>query len=261
MSLRDLVTARSRSRSTTTSFIGLLDEHLTTAEQKPRRPGFHPSQLSYDFCPRFYTLLGLGLLIGIKVIDARLQRIFDNGHALHDRYQKYTRDMGIVFDHPVLKRRGKRVGRQKFAQEVRLDHPVGITGNCDDVLFVDGFLEVVDYKSINPQRFGALLAPTESHEKQLTIYVGLMSHLFDGRPPRPLRGRMVYEDKSTQALKEFIVPWDDDHRAWFDQLIEYLEIVNQAVEQDTPELAPCTCGKCDAYDIKALRAKPKEVKL
>ena len=240
MSLRDLVTARSRSRSTTTSFIGLLDEHLTTAEQKPRRPGFHPSQLSYDFCPRFYTLLGLGLLIGIKVIDARLQRIFDNGHALHDRYQKYTRDMGIVFDHPVLKRRGKRVGRQKFAQEVRLDHPVGITGNCDDVLFVDGFLEVVDYKSINPQRFGALLAPTESHEKQLTIYVGLMSHLFDGKPPRPLRGRMVYEDKSTQALKEFIVPWDDDHRAWFDQLIAYLEIVNQAVEQDTPELAPCT---------------------
>ena len=261
MSLRDLITARERERSGSTSFITLLDDHLAKPDGQRRRKGYHPSEISYRFCPRLYALLGLGLLIGYKPVSAQLQRVFDNGHYLHDRYQKYTRDMGLVFDHPLLNERGKRVGKRKVAQEVRLEHEVGIVGKCDDMLALDGFLEVVDYKSINPDAFKGLYRPLDYHEKQLTVYLGLTDHLFDGNPPAPLRGRMVYECKGTNALREYMVPWDGAHRQLFDDLVKYLELVNAAIEQNTPDLAPCLCGNCEAYDVEALRAKPKRVKM
>jgi hypothetical protein len=264
-SLRDLVRGSSApvvaSAPVVTSFIDLLDRHLITAQRDPRRHGYHPSDLSYSFCPRLFALVGLGLLIRKKDVGARLQRIFDTGHALHDRYQSYTRAMGIVSTQPELVKRGKKVGKTRVAQEVRLDHPVGITGNCDDTWELDGHLEVPDYKSIADFRFKALLQPIDYHEKQLTIYLGLVDHIYGGTPPLPLRGRMVYESKETQEIKEFVVPWDDAHRDLFNTLVRYLEIVNQAVAQNDPLLAPClpSCGKCNAYNIEELRTTPRVV--
>jgi hypothetical protein len=247
----------------TSSFIVMLDKHLTQDEREPRRPGYHPSDLAYNFCPRLFALVGLGLLVRQKDVGPVLQRVFDNGHSLHDRYQGYTRAMGIVSTEPELVKRGKARGKHRYAQEVRLDHPVGITGNCDDVLDLDGFIEVVDYKSINDYRFKSLMGPVDYHEKQLVVYLGMVDHIYGGNPPKPLRGRMVYESKDSQQLKEFIVPWDDHSRSLFNQLVYYLEIVNQAVAQDDPFLAPClpSCGKCDAYDVPALREKPMVVKI
>lgn len=261
--LRDLIKQRdSANTQGPASFIAMLDRHLTSGPKKARRKGYHPSDISYNFCPRFFALVGLDLLIRRKDIDAQLQRIFDNGHSLHDRYQKYTRDMGITSEVPELVARGKKIGKKRYAQEVRLDHKVGITGNTDDILDVDQFIEVVDYKSINTYKFKMIMEPLDYHEKQLTIYMGMVFYLLDGNPPKPLRGRMVYEDKDTQALKEFIVPWDAHHKDLFDSLVRYLEIVNQAVKQDTPELAPCLCGKCEtAYNIEALRQQPLVVSI
>lgn len=262
-SLRDLIKQRDSAKTTgASSYIAMLDKHLTSAPKKPRRKGYHPSDLSYNFCPRFYALVGLDLLIRQKDVDARLQRIFDNGHGLHDRYQRYAREMGLPTTVPEIVARGAKVGKGRVAQEVRLDHPVGITGNADNVFEIDGFLEVPDYKSINTYKFKTLMEPIDYHEKQLTVYLGMVDHIFGGNPPKPLRGRMIYEDKDTQDLKEFVVPWDAHHQELFASLVRYLEIVNQAVNQNTPELAPCLCGKCEtAYNIESLRQQPLVVKI
>ena len=264
VSLRDLATKRADRTSTTTSLITLIDEHLENRSNGKRRPGYHPSELGYRFCPRLYALLGLGLLIGEKRIDAQLQRTFDNGHYVHDRYHKYIREIGgLLTERPEIVERGKKYGRKRFPLEVRLDHPVGITGNCDAILELDSFLEIDDWKSSKQEVFMGLFQPLGYNEKQLTVYLGMLNTLYEGDPPLPLRGRILYENKNDGSLREFIVPWDDHHRMIFDQLVRYLEIVNQAVEQNTPELAPCieSCGSCDGYDIAALREKPKTVRM
>ena len=267
MSLRDLIDEKARDRvwrdrRGTTSLIGLIDDHLKAKSTGPRRPGFHPSDMGYTFCPRFFALAGLGLVVRDRTITPQLQRIFDNGHFMHDRMNSYVRELGVLTQRPEILERGMKRGRKRLALEVRLDHPVGITGNADAVLELDGFLEVGDYKSANDAVFRRLVAPLPYNERQLTVYLGMLDHLYEGDPPLPLRGRFLYESKNDQSLREFIVPWDEHHQELFAQLIRYLEIVNQAVAQDTPELAPCipSCGKCEGYGtIDELRSRPKVV--
>lgn len=237
MSLRDLIKQRdSEQTKGPSSFIAALDRHLTTGPKKPRRKGYHPSDLSYSFCPRFFALVGLDLLVRQKDIDARLQRIFDNGHSLHDRYQKYTRDMGLTTTVPEIVARGKKIGRKRYAQEVRLDHKVGITGNTDDVLELDDFIEVVDYKSMNTYKFKMTMEPVDYHEKQLTIYMGMIYYLLGEKPPKPLRGRMVYEDKDCVPTTARILT----RQGWktHDLLTADDEILTYSIERDRMEWEP-----------------------
>lgn len=232
-------------------------ESFLTTSNKPVRPGYHPSALSRQLCPRLEALTQLGYLTPVQNIDGRLQRIFDNGHHMHARFQKWTRDMKLVVKHPKLKGLGP---AKTYAQEVPLTHPVGVNSRCDDILNLEeGWWDVVDYKSINQDNFRTLLRPISYHEKQLTVYLGLVDYKFEGKPPKKLRGRLVYEGKSDQSLKEFVVPWDDQHRALFDTFIGTLQSINEAVANEAPLSVPCTCGKCEAYDLAALKDNPRVV--
>lgn len=249
MSLADLVKRRDSHRSV--SLISRIDEVLS-ARTWEYRPGYHPSSVSYRFCPREEALIQLKYLTPVKNLNARMQRVFDNGHRVHARYQELTRGMGIVVEHPVFK---------GGAQEGRIKHPVGISGRVDDILSLeDGWWDVVDYKSINPDAFSTLIQPLAHHEKQVTIYLGVLEHMFDGSPPARLRGRLVYESKGDQALREFVVPWDHEHQLLFDRLVFTLGQVNDAVAAGNPLAVECTCGKCEAYDLDALRVKPVVVR-
>lgn len=250
MSLADLV--RKRDDNENISFIGLLDDYLNNLPWK-YKPGYHPSSISYKLCPRQEALIQLGYLTPVKNVDAKLERIFATGHALHDRYQRWSRKMGVVAEH-------ERFGG--LAQEVRLKHPVGISGRCDDILELeDGYWDVVDYKSMNHNAFATLIQPLEYHEKQLIVYLGLVDYLFDGKPPKNLRGRLVYECKSTQDMKEFVLPWSAERKQAFEDLIALLTTINEAVAEDDPLRVPCNCGVCEKYDIDALRESARKVRV
>jgi len=239
------------------SYVALLNDHL--ASTKKPREGYHPSSISYKFCPRQSALIQLKMLTPVQEIDARLQRIFDNGHYVHARFQKWTQEMDLEVDNPIIAERSK-VGK---SGEVRLYHDVGIRSSCDHVLNLeDGYWDVTDYKSINPDAFKTLLQPIAYHEKQLTVYMGLLQDLFIGEElPAKIRGRMVYECKGTQQMKEFIVPWDAEHQGLYMALISLLEKVNEAVKKEDPDLVPCTCGACPTGGYDKLLENPKKVKV
>ena len=78
--------------------------------------GFHPS---YGYkCKRRWVLLFQGAPIEPK-FNARTIRIFDNGHAVHERWGNYFKDMGILEDREV---------------PIRISDPVPIVGHADGIL-------------------------------------------------------------------------------------------------------------------------------
>jgi len=223
--------------------IPLINTYLSEREQGERRPGFHPSQIAWNFCPRLYALLELGWVIGVKDVPPRLARIFDNGHGMHDRWHKYVMEAGLVLKDSQL----GNPKRDYYCQEMRVDHPVGLTGNLDDILDIGDYWYVTDYKSMNPRTFEetAAFKPVGYHVKQLVIYLGLVEYKLEqlGREPeKPLKGLLLYEQKSDMSLKEYVVDYGERERNSFQKLLTMLEGINEAAVTADLSTAPCTCG-------------------
>lgn len=216
-------------------------DRYNTQEDSPPRPGWHPSELSQGYCPRHLVLRELGWIKERNRIDGRVQRIFDNGHYFHARIQKYVKDMGIVMVDEFFG--DKENGH--LCEEVKLEHPCGLTGRSDNFVRLDNVLNVIDYKSIRQEQFNLLHKPLEKHAKQVWLYLGMVEALT---PPHlanlPIRGLLVYENKNDQSLKEFLVTWGEKGREYFDSVVEDLTAMNLAIAAEDPELVSCTCGKC-----------------
>jgi hypothetical protein len=90
--------------------------------------------------------------------NPRSQRIFDNGHGVHDRLQTYLEKMGEL-----------------IMREVPLIHEFDeIQGHTDGLLDQRGNLvevKVLEIKSINGRGFSSLKAAKEEHIAQASIYL------------------------------------------------------------------------------------------
>lgn len=232
--LRDLIKQETQERG---FLLPLLDKHLSERPEDERRGGFHPSELSKGFCPRELAALRLKIAKKTKKVSPQLRRIFDNGHKFHDRMQTYTREMNIVLNHPELNN-----PRSGLAQEARLDHEVGLTGNCDDILMIQGSWVVTDYKSSREQVFTNLVTPLKEHRNQVILYMGMIKDMVNVE--RPMYAVVLYENKNSQEIREFKVEWDAAAREYFAGVVAQLELVNEAIRAQNIYLAPCTCGKC-----------------
>lgn len=92
-------------------------------------------------------------------IDARVRRIFDNGHGMHERIQGYLKKMGLL-----------------LMDEVPLvNDEYEIQGHTDGILAKKkGNLKAVDVlelKSINGRGFQALKDALEKHKAQAMVYL------------------------------------------------------------------------------------------
>lgn len=197
---------------------------------------FHPSE--WDSCHRkiaYHTYEAKGYLTVSKSaikVDTQLQRIFDNGHSMHSRWGAYMEKTGrlrgkwlcqnfmkhkepMIFGEDnswgVLKPSMCECGstRFKYVELGFMDEETSWGGHVDAIFNVsDKFLDdpsvgdllVVDYKTMNPYEFDKLTAPKPAHMTQMQIYLYLS---------KLTAGKFLYENKSNQAVKEFLVPRDD----------------------------------------------------
>ena len=231
--LRDLVKQETK---TSGYLLPLLDKYLDQRPAQERRGGFHPSDISYAYCPRELAALRLGAAKKKKSVNPTLHRIFDNGHYFHERMQRYVREMNIVVNDAYLN------NKNGVCEEVRLDHPCGLTGNADNILTLKGQWFVTDYKSSRNDVFTNLVEPLAYHERQVVLYMGMLRSMMD--LDFPLSGLIVYENKDNQQIKEFRVEWDAKNRQYFEKVVQDLELVNDAVRAGNYRLAPCQCDKC-----------------
>lgn len=116
------------------------------------------SPSSVGGCPRarFYGRTGIPQ---DKGIDSRTRRIFDNGHGVHDRLQRYLTNMGKLLMDEVP------VHNKEFE----------IQGHTDGIIRLSkNELGVLEIKSINDRGFTLLKDAKEEHKQQALIYLFCM---------------------------------------------------------------------------------------
>jgi hypothetical protein len=245
-----------------------VEKYLTEkAKNNPRdNSHFHPS--SWDDCKRkiayqFYEAKGyISVQDNAIKVSPQLERIFDNGHFVHARWQQYLSCAapqavygrwlcanplcGLVYgtnsklgiprpqkcttcDSPEFKYQEVGFFDEETMWGGHVDAIVdvrkwneAIVGRlnpqnsdeiadeiADEMIAVNVFqypdeddsIAILDYKSMNPFDFKKLDKPKSEHITQIQIYMYLSGLKYS---------KFIYEDKSNQSVKEFLVERDDN---------------------------------------------------
>lgn len=259
-----------------TRILGSLERHLMAKpKDKSRRTDvLHPSEMvDNDWCYRasYFQLQGKEP-ISTKVMTQRLASVFAEGHAIHAKWQSWLQDMGVLFgrwycyeceeffwggadchEGPL------------FYREVPLFYePLRMSGHADGWIVGLGDPMMLEIKSIGEGTFRweapellaendydfnkawkALKAPFMKHIMQVQIYMKLAELLnYEDFPQEAV---IIYENKATQDVKEFVVAKSD---FGITHLFEAAEMIVNAVKTNTPpacNIAVDGCVKCKDY--------------
>jgi len=180
-----------------TVIVGKVDRWLLSKNRtldKTYRPTEHIHPSGIYGCGRVALYRNLGIFL--DNITPRLSRIFGNGDGMHDRWKGYCKAIHIATDKDI---------------EVEVFDPVrNIKGSVDIIPKVDGVRWIVDFKSMNHDKFEKLKEPEEKDIWQITLYMDIT---------KIPRGLLLYEDKNTQAVKEFKVKLDKEIVSKIDEKI------------------------------------------
>ena len=220
----------------------IIDKVLVNKAQKSDRDytHFHPS----EFCQchrklvyKYYETKGICTASEKNAIlfDARLQRIFDNGHSLHARLGGNLAATGLLKGRWACVSCHKKFGfNQKFGinkpsicecnsskfhyiEVGFLDEETMLGGHVDIIIDLSGqevngqlipkdaSVEeshlIVDFKSIRSEMFKTLSSPKDDHFSQMQIYLYLSGLKF---------GKFLYENKNDQMFREYLVVRDEN---------------------------------------------------
>ena len=137
-------------------------------------------------------------------IEARVLRMFDHGDYIHRLILNTLFSLGLV-----------------RSSEINIPPQQVISGRADAILTWENELYVLDIKSMNSFLFKNLLQPKEENLDQLQLYL----HFFNIQ-----KGILLYVNKDTQELKEFIVIYD---RARSEKLLKGLQELRGKIDNNT----------------------------
>lgn len=218
------------------SVLELVDNHLIQAAKKDCRNNqvFHPSE--WDGCHRkiayqYYQAVGAIKLDACATkVDTKLQRIFSNGHWMHDRWRSYLENCSLFQGRWMCKNFMGHSKPKIYGDDNTLGIPKPEKCDCGSTQFeyvelgfydeetnwgghVDTIMKtdipeyphvLIDYKTMNPFEFSKLEAPKPAHKTQMQIYLYLSGLKM---------GKFLYENKGDQSVKEFDVPVDESFLA------------------------------------------------
>lgn len=271
--LRDYMKAR----TSTTRVIGPMEAWILTQPAGKDRPTnvLHPSEIIKDeWCPRASYFLLQGHPAPVRTNGLRLQNIFDEGHAIHDKWQQRLADMGNLYGtwlrSDSTTYQGLREGEDDVYLEVPLRHPdLRIGGHADGWITGMGDDLLLEIKSIGTGtiRMGApallqggslssafqkIRMPFGDHIRQATLYVFCLNEMnrlgqLDREPPKEIV--FIYECKEDQAYKEFVVKYDATH---ISDVIEKARRIQRALNGEGP-IPGCSsrsgsCKNCAPFE-------------
>ncbi len=196
----------------------LIENHMYEMQKDNDRDNskFHPSSIGNCCRQIVYNMMGYPTTEN----DPRLMRIFECGHSMHDRYERWFKEMGIQIAAEIVLDEDSE--DELVARQCR---ELNVSGRTDSLLLIDGKLCLVELKSANTNMFKFhLKEPKEQHVWQLQLYMYL-TNVQDGI--------ILYEDKNTQEIKEFYIEYDHD---LVEELVEKIRYVNECVRNgELPE--------------------------
>ena len=172
-----------------------------------------------------------------KEMEANILRLFDHGDYIHKLIMK-----------TLVEAKEVRV----VASEVNIPSQELVFGRADAIISDGRNLYVLDIKSINSSAFKYLTKPKEENIFQLQLYL----HYF-----RIPKGILLYVNKDTQELKEFLV---DYNQTLSQNLIDDLKSVKAKIDKNiVPARIPdypnnWQCRYCQYREICEL-AEPGEM--
>lgn len=159
-------------------------------------------------------------------------RMFDHGDYIQMQILSALFSLGIV-----------------RASEVKIPPHELVSGRADAIVTLNNELYVVDFKSMNSLVFRNLEAPKEENVNQIQLYL----HFF-----KIPRGILLYINKDTLELKEFLVHYDS---ALAKKLLDGLAILKEKINSNTiPARIPTfpqdwQCQYCQFLEICKMAGK------
>jgi hypothetical protein len=214
------------------------EHHITFKLGGHRRRGvFHPSDLcKEDQCKRYLAYELYAAPQNNAKVDARLRRIFDNGHAVHARLQH------------VMTEAAKAEGGAFYPEVGLPPNDLRIAGTTDGLLILK-WAYFTEIKSMNMADFKDLGArPWPDHQRQVNIYMGLSPQALGAQVTA---ANIVVECKNNQDAREYFVRFDPKMWAESQALAKNVLEVAQAGElpAQITEKQGCGLKRCKFYDI------------
>lgn len=261
-----------------TRLIGALERHIISRpEDTSRRIDIlHPSEIvKSGWCHRFSYYVLRGDYIPVKDRPAlRLQSIFDEGHAIHHKWQSWIGEMGALYGRWYSEQEQKSIWTVSSDpvlststydyKEVPLEYPpLHIAGHSDGWVTGLGDDFLIEIKSVGSgtirmeqpsllndgleTAWKNIRSPFKSHIRQGMLYLHLCQLLDDADlllRPAPKEIVFIYELKLDQSYKEFVIEYDTEP---IQDVLIGLDIIADAMASENPpdcNIGPKGCKNC-----------------
>jgi hypothetical protein len=260
--------------------MGDIERHLLK-----RAPGdrsttvLHPSEIiKRDWCKRASYFLLNGVPKVHEKIPLRLQSIFDEGHAIHAKWQKWFQEMGVLHGKysclacdkitfgtspEECEHCGAPATKLVYDEVTLFDDDLRIKGHTDGWLKGLGNDALIEIKSVGPgtirneapslmkdadgdfmKAWGNVRRPFSPHILQGQVYLELMKRM--GHSVNEIV--FIYELKADQSYKEFSVKSDYELvQHIFDGAKYVVDAVNAKVAPPCNNNLGGTCKQCEPY--------------
>lgn len=213
----------------------IIDEFYLERERDRNRERLHFYVTDAGKCPRaiFFNFKRLPR----EEIGADRLRVFEHGDYIQQMILKPLFSKGLI-----------------RATEINIPPQEIISGRADAIVSINGEPYVLDVKSISGRlNMGKMDKPHQEHYYQVQLYL----HYFKIK-----KGILLYVNKDTQELKEFVFDYDPELA---ERLIDWFENLKEKIESDiVPPALPdypknWQCSYCPYKEICKI-AGPKEIR-
>jgi hypothetical protein len=261
-----------------TRLVGDVERHLLSRPAGDRRTDvLHPSEIiKRDWCRRasFFLLKGYPKIQ--EKPNLRLQSIFDEGHAIHAKWQNWFQEMGVLHGKFKCKACDKitwgtspdiceicQSRNLEYAEVTLEDRKLRIAGHTDGWIKGIGDDCLIEIKSIGP---GTIRSESpELFEPGMDFMAAwrnvrrpFRSHMLQGQMYLELMKRMghdvteivfLYELKADQDYKEFAIKADYEIvRHIFDGAAKVVKAVETNVAPPCNNNVGGNCKQCQGYE-------------
>jgi len=261
-----------------TRLMGDIERHLMARPLGDRSTTvLHPSEIiKRDYCRR----AGFFLLSGHTKIaenpNLRLQSIFDEGHTIHAKWQRWFQEMGVlygrftctacdfsIFDIGMVTCPHCGKDTMEYREVTLVDESLRIAGHTDGWIKGIGDDTLIEIKSIGPGTIRSeapnlfMDAGANFMEAWKNVRRPFPTHIMQGQVYLELMQRMghdvneivfIYELKADQDYKEFSVKRDYELvRHVFDNAKLVVDAVDAGVAPDCNNNPGGTCKQCEPY--------------
>lgn len=223
-----------------TKFVSMV---MTRGLNSQERIGLHASAMiasEKQFCVRQQVLSLIYKQLQGEQINVGLKRIFEEGNAIHEKWQRLLIRAGYA--------KANTLDKTRFDDDYKLSFTPDIV--CRIPEFYNGAM-VGEIKSVNTYQFKNMTSHPSAH-KQLEFYMmelikqAKLKNKWNGKDY--LKGFVLCDDKNTQDFKLFIYDYDPDFVAPFVDRCEEVKFHYEKAINENKMVA--RKKECTSYDCK-----------